>query len=31
MSASQTVVDFLHAWDANRFDTAFALMAADIF
>jgi limonene-1,2-epoxide hydrolase len=30
MSNSQTVVDFLHAWDENDFDSAFALMSPDI-
>jgi limonene-1,2-epoxide hydrolase len=30
MSNSQTVIDFLHAWDENRFDAAFALMTPDI-
>ena len=30
MSSSQIVVDFLHAWDENRFDAAFALMAPGI-
>ncbi len=30
MSNSQTVIDFLHAWDENDFDAAFALMAPGI-
>jgi limonene-1,2-epoxide hydrolase len=30
LSNSQTIVDFLHAWDENRFAAAFALMAPDI-
>lgn len=30
MPNSQTVIDFLHAWDENDFDTAFAMMTPDI-
>jgi limonene-1,2-epoxide hydrolase len=30
LSNIQTVLDFLHAWDENDFDAAFALMAPDI-
>jgi limonene-1,2-epoxide hydrolase len=30
MTNSQTVIDFLHAWDDNDFDAAFALMSPGI-